>query len=329
MLNTRNDALRVDAIVALPGERATGYLSIGETADAIPVRVPVVVVRGVEPGPVLYAQAVSDGDELNGIAVIHRFLESLEPETLCGGVIAVPLANGLAFGARQATNPTDNKKLNRCFPGSVDGSLSDRIAHAIFQRAALASDYCVDLHQGGVRPMIDEVRVRVGRDHALHDACFELASVFGIGYILDEKGPAGQLAQAGPDHGIPTIDPELGGSLGWDETSIRKGLRGLLNVAVHYGLVEGTVARPKRQFVVERLVVVRPNRGGFVEWTRNLYDTVAENDALGTVRDVFGNPVETLRASCDGIVWSRSPYPSVASGEAAMTIGANPNVVES
>ena len=244
-------------------------------------------------------------------------------------MIAVPLVNGLAFSAHQATNPVDGKKLNRCFPGSADGSLSDRIAYQLFQKAILSADYCVDLHQGGVRPMIDEVRVRIGRDHVLHDACLELALVFGIGYVLDEKGPTGQLAQAAPDNGIPTIDPELGGCHGWDESSIRTGLRGLRNIFIHYGLLDGTLERPARQFVVERFSTVRPERGGFVEWRANLYDAVAEGDELGTVHDVFGNPVETLCAPCAGIVWARSLYPSVASGESAMTLGANPRVVES
>jgi len=156
----------------------------------------------------------------------------------------------------------------------------------------------------------------------------ELALVFGMGYILDEKGPPGQLAQAAPDQNIPTIDPELGGGPGWDESSIRKGVRGLRNLFVHCGLLEGTVALPKRQYLVERFVAVYANRGGFVEWERTLYDEVKKGDPLGVVYDVFGEPVERLEAPCDGIVWARSLSPSVTSGEAAATLGANPRVVE-
>lgn len=329
MLHSCREPLCVESFVALPGERVNGYLSVGETSDGLPIRVPLVLVRGHEAGPVVYIQAVSDGDELNGVAVIHRLLRSVDPVQLRGGIIAVPVVNGLAFAAHQATNPVDGKKLNRCFPGRLDGSLSERIAYHLFQKGVLLADLCLDLHQGGVRPMIDEVRVRVGRDHPLYEACLELALVFGVGYILDEKGPPGQLARAAPEKGIPTVDPELGGSHGWDESSIQKGLRGLRNVLVRYGLLDGNVESPTRQYIVERFVVVRPNRGGFVEWKRNLYDLVGEGEELGTVYDVFGNPKETLRAPCDGIVWGRSLYPSVTTGEPAMTVGANPRVIES
>ena len=48
--------------------------------------------------------------------------------------------------------------------------------------------------------MIDEVRVRVGEKHQCHSACLALASTFGIGYILDQRGPKGQLAQVAPDY---------------------------------------------------------------------------------------------------------------------------------
>lgn len=329
MLHSCREPLCVERLVALPGERVDGYLSVGETPDGLPVRVPLILVRGREAGPVVYIQAVSDGDELNGIAVIHRLLRSLDPGRLRGGIVAVPIANGLAFAVRQAINPVDGKKLNRCFPGRLDGSLSERIAYYLFQKGVLVADLCLDLHQGSIRPMIDEVRVRVGRDHPLYEACLELALVFGVGYILDEKGPPGQLAQAAPDKGIPAVDPELGGSPGWDDSSIQKGFRGVRNVLVRYGLLDGKVEKPTRQYLIERFVVVRPNRGGFVEWKRNLYHVVDEGEELGTVHDVFGNPQETLRAPCDGIVWARTLYPSVTTGEPIMTIGENPRVIES
>ena len=104
--------------------------------------------------------------------------------------------------------------MNRCFPGHAEGTSSQRIAYRLFQKVIQHVGYGIDLHQGGVQSMIDEVQVCVGEKHKLHSACLELARVFGIGYILDQKGPKGQLAQTAPDIGIPTIDPKLGGTHG-------------------------------------------------------------------------------------------------------------------
>jgi predicted deacylase len=327
MLDSATSHLTVGGLTANPGERTQGHLVVGEMQDGTPVRLPIVLLRGHGAGRVLYIQAASDGDELNGVGVVHRFLRDVDVASLRGGVIVCPIVNYHAFHGRTAVSPVDNRKMNRCFPGRADGSSSERIAHSLFHEAVLKADLCVDLHQGGVRPMIDEVRVRTASDHPMHDACMELARVFGLGYILDAQGPPGQLAQAAPDHNILAIDPELGGCTGWDETSIEKGVRGLWNVLFHYGLVEGTPTLPQRQYVVDGFEPVRPSRGGFVEWRVALYDHVEAEQELGWIRNVFAEPVERLVAPVGGVVWGWSPYPMAASGETILTLGVNPRPI--
>ncbi|MFB6152865.1 MAG: deacylase, partial [Halodesulfurarchaeum sp.] len=54
---------------AAPGEVDTGRLVVGETRDGSDVGLPVAVIEGAEEGDTLYLQAVSDGDELNGLGV--------------------------------------------------------------------------------------------------------------------------------------------------------------------------------------------------------------------------------------------------------------------
>lgn len=327
MLHHSEDAIRVGGITARPGERACGHWGVAETQDGSPVRLPVILVRGRQPGPVLYVQAVSDGDELNGIGALHAFLDDVAANTLRGAIIAIPIVNPHAFHARSSCSPVDGKKMNRCFPGDAYGSSSERIAHAIFHGAVTQADICIDLHQGGVRPMIDEVRVRVGKGHARHADCLRLAMAFGIGYILDELGPDGQLARAAPNEGIPTINPELGGTHGWEPSSIEKGRRGLLNVARVYGLLPGAPSIPDTQHVVRALTSVRPTRGGFVHHAVARYDFVDAGQTLAKMHTVFGEPVETIAAPVDGIVWSQSLYPMAATGETIVTLGVEPRSV--
>ena len=202
-----NDVLQVGPLRAGPGERIDGYLPAGELADGTPIRIPISLINGARPGKTLYLQAVSDGDELNGLAVAREVLRRIDPAALTGRLIVVPITNVPAFHAHQHTNPLDGKKLNRCFPGKRNGSSSERIAYVLFQQAVVRADLCLDLHQGSVRPMIDEVRVRVGKEGPLYRECMELARVFGIGYVLDERGPRGQLARAAPARTTPGWRP--------------------------------------------------------------------------------------------------------------------------
>ncbi len=226
---------------ASPGEVSVGRLPVGEARDGSEVALPVCVINGARDGKTLYVQAVSDGDELNGLGVVQRFVPRVDPAELSGTVLVVGIVNHYGFQIAEHRNPIDDTKLNRTYPGDANGTASERISHATFE-AATRADLVLDLHQGSTSRMINEARVRCGPRHRLHRDCLDLAKVFGTGYILDQKGPDGQLARAAPDEGIPTIDPELGGSVGWDEESIRIGVRGVMNVLTHYGFLDGTVA---------------------------------------------------------------------------------------
>ncbi len=321
MPNNTSDKLIVDTFVADPGTRVEGRLPVASLPDGTPIRVPLILINGKNPGKTLYIQAISDGNELNGIAVIHEILSQINMEQLSGQIIAVPVLNIHAFHAKQAYSPVDNLKMNRCFPGRADGTSSYRIAYQLFEKAIKQTDYCIDLHQGGVSPMIDEVRVRVGEKHQLHNECLELAQVFGIGYILDQKGPKGQLAQAAPEIGIPTIDPELGGTHGWDEGSIKKGVRGVMNVLKHYQFVDGETEIPEQQVVVNRFESILSNQAGFVYYKKGLYDHIKPRDTIAEIRDVFGHVIETIRSTEEGIFWSHPIYPMVASGGIIGKIG--------
>ncbi len=313
--------LKVENLAAKPGAIAYGFLEAGEMQDGTAAKLPVVIINGREDGPILYVQAASDGNELNGIAVVHHILNTVSPDELRGGIIAVPIVNMFAFYSRQAYSLSDGKKMNRCFPGKKNGTSSERVAHKLFREAVVQAQYCIDLHQGGVSPMVDSLNVRVARRHRLHKKCMELARVFGVGYILDQKGPKGQLAQAAPDKGIPTIDPELGGCYGWDETSVQKGIIGVQNVLKYYGFLDGEPEIPERQVVVRKFERIHNNRGGFIKYRAKMYDLLEYRAPVADICDAFGRVVETVTAPKKGVLWATNMYPMTPSGSRIGTLG--------
>jgi hypothetical protein len=304
---------------AAPGEVDVGRLTVGEARDGSAVRLPVAVINGSRDGDTLYLQAVSDGDELNGLGVVRRVVPRLDPAELSGTVLVVGLVNYYAFQVAQHRNPIDDTKLNRAYPGDANGTASERIAAATFE-AATRADYVLDLHQGSTSRMIDETRVRCGPRHRLHRECLELAKVFGCGHILDQKGPDGQLARAAPDDGVPTIDPELGGAVGWDEESIRVGVRGVMNVLTYYGFLEGTVD-PSPQIRASGFEQYGAPAGGLVTFRRDLGAEVERGDTLFEVTDVFGERKAEVTADTKGIFWRTRRLPQVATGEYVCSIG--------
>ena len=306
---------------APPGETDTGRLEVGETRDGSPVRLPVAVINGAEEGQTLYMQAVSDGDELNGLGVIRRVVPQIDPADLSGAILVVGIVNYFAFQVAEHRNPIDDRKMNRGYPGDSEGTTSERIAHETFQVAKRA-DFIVDLHQGSTSRMINETRVRCGVRHHLHGDCLELAKVFGCGHVLDIKGPDGQLARAGPDQGIPTIDPELGGCVGWDEESIQYGVDGMFNVLRHYGFLPGETTT-ESQTRARGFDQYGAPAGGLVRFEADLGDRVSAGDTLFAVTDAFGEQRGRVTADADGVFWRTRRLPQVAAGEYVCSVGTN------
>jgi len=311
--------IRLGTASASPGETDTGRLEVGEARDGSPVRLPVAVVNGADDGKTLYMQAVSDGDELNGLGVVREVVPQLDPTALSGAVLIVGIVNHYGFRIAEHRNPIDDTKTNRAYPGNRNGTTSERIAGATFE-AAKRADLVLDLHQGSTSRMIDEVRIRCGPRHRLHGDCLRLAKVFGCGYVLDQKGPDGQLARVAPDEGIPTIDPELGGTVGWDAESIRRGVEGVFNVLRCYDFLEGDVT-PEPQTRARGFDQYGSPSGGLVDFGKELGDEVSRGDLLFEVTDAFGEPKGRVTADSNGIFWRCRRLPQVASGEYVCSIG--------
>ncbi len=314
--------LSVGTASAAPGETAVGELDVGDHRDGTPVTLPVAVINGATSGERLYLQAASDGDEVNGVGVLNRVLPTIDPTALSGEIVAVGVVNPFGFHAGKHRNPLDDTKINRTYPGDEDGSSSERIAAATFTIAKEA-DYILDLHQGSTSRMIEECRVRCGQGHTLHGACLELAKVFDCGYILDQKGPDGQLARAGPDAGIPTIDPELGGSVGWSNSSIEIGVRGVERVLGYYGFLEGPTVSLSTQVRARSFEQYGAPDGGLVSLVATLGDRVTVGDPLFRVTTIFGTERAVVTAEEDGVLWRARRLPQVATGEYVCTVGTN------
>ena len=317
--------LRIGTATARPGEIKRGHLKVGELRDGTNVSLPVAAINGSKSGPLLYIQAGSDGDELNGIGVVSEVVSQLDPQKLRGGIIIISPLNFHGFQQATHRNPLDNKKTNRTFPGKKAGSITERIAYTAF-RYVRKSDLVLDLHQGSTSQMIDEVRVRVGSEHPLHIRCLELAKIFGIEYIFDKQGPDGQLARVAPDAGVPTIDPELGGCVGWDETSIRKGVQGILNVLYYYHFLSGEPQLPPEYTITGAFKEFYADRGGLVKFFIALHAKVKAGTKLFAITDMFGMPKQIVYSQVDGILWRKRRLPMVATGEQVCSLGVNIHV---
>jgi predicted deacylase len=110
---------------------------------------PITVVRGKKEGPIFTIVAGVHGFEYPPIVATQKLLGEINKDSLAGTLIIIPIANVGSFYSRTPfKNPQDNVNLNNAFPGKVDGSVTEKIAHFITANVIPASDVFLDIHGG-------------------------------------------------------------------------------------------------------------------------------------------------------------------------------------
>src|SRR5689334_17264936 len=140
--------LTIDSLIGRAGFKVSGFIDVPVGADP-GAHIPVTIITGTKPGPVLALVAGTHGSEPAPIVALQRVRALVNPKQLSGTLILVHIANLPSFTNRTIyRGPWDHKNLNRVFPGKSDGTASERIAHAITTHVIDQCDYLVDLHSG-------------------------------------------------------------------------------------------------------------------------------------------------------------------------------------
>ena len=106
----------VGTATASRGQAANGAIEVAAGSDAA-LSIPVAVVHGSKPGPVLALVAGSHGTEYASIVALTRLVSALDPRDVAGTVIIVPLVNVPSFTRIVPhLNPVDGKNMNRMYP---------------------------------------------------------------------------------------------------------------------------------------------------------------------------------------------------------------------
>jgi predicted deacylase len=313
-----NRPITVGQVEVRPGERVNVNLPVADLYTATSLHMPVRVLCGRKAGPVMFVSAAVHGDELNGVEVIRRLLRRTALRSLRGTLLAVPIVNVHGF-LEQSRYLPDRRDLNRSFPGSPAGSIASRLASTFMREVVLKSNLGIDLHTGAVdRANLPQVRAHL--DDAETQA---IARAFGAPVIVNAGLRDGSLRASAAEHGIPTIVYEAGEALRFDEFCIEAGVRGILRVMRHVGMLPAAKATRARSSVVASLTRwVRAPASGIVTGKAALGSRVQEGQRLALVSDPLGNREEEVVSPFDGIVIGRSNLPLAHEGDAVFHIAA-------
>lgn len=319
----------VSKITAQPGSRASGLIEVPAGKDEATI-IPVSVIHGAKPGPVLALIAGNHGYEYTPILALQRLLPRLDPKQISGTVILVHVANMPSFLGRTIYySPVDRKNLNRVYPGKSDGTVSERIAYQITKEVIERADYVMDIHCGdgneSLRPYSYWDVKAGGAD--IVEKSKQMALAFGLDHIVMDSerptDPANSVycSTTATTRGKPAITIESGGLGATDNESIARIERGVVNVMRRLKMIEGQAQMVEHPMFIDRSEVLRSAATGIFYPLVEKGHTVAKGTLMGYVTDFFGQRVYELRAPFAGEVLYILGTPPVSKDEPLAMIG--------
>jgi uncharacterized protein len=291
------------------------------------VELPCFEAAGESDGPHLCLLGGIHGGEYSSIAAVVRFMNALDTSALSGRITAVPIVSMPSFRARTAfVMPQDGKNLNRCFPGSPDGTFSDVLARHVFDELIAPSDVLLDLHGGDMVEALEPFSLY--DESAVEEQARALAISFGLPYLVrsapSEAPISGTTTSAAAAAGVPAVIAEVGGCGLLEEDAVRMHLDGLENALRQLRMLPGEVAPPRADMrTVGRFVWLRSTEEGWWEPDVRAGDEVRAGASLGSVLNLFGDVIERVPAPEDGVVLFLTTSPAVTADGLLLGLGAD------
>jgi predicted deacylase len=305
-----------------PGGHRADYFTWPEPVLA-GQRWPYFALRGRTPGPSVAITAAIHGGEYPGPLGALRFAREVDPSTLRGSLLILPLVNLPSFWARTAfVTPQDGRNLNRVFPGKAVGTFGEVLAFRVMTDVYSPADAVIDLHSGDIFEALADHAMSYHSDNpAINDLSVRMLKAFGLPYSRTYPMPRNPGGTAGNATliGKPSILVEVGGNGLASETNVASVYDGIVNTLRELGVLPGAAEQKPQRTVRSGAQVVSPATG---LWRPNvtLEQQVAEGDLLGTLTDPLGEELARVTAPTGGMVLYYMTTLAVHEGEPLVNI---------
>jgi uncharacterized protein len=318
----------VGTATAQRGQKAYGVLKVPPGSDA-GYDIPVVVVHGARPGPVLAVASGAHGTEYASIIAVEMLIDSVKPDDVAGTLILLPLINVPSFERiTPHLNPTDNKSMNRYYPGDPKGTQTDRASYVITKEVVERCDHLIDLHGGDLDENLRPYSYWTVTGNQKQDEFSRgMVLAFGLDHIIisadrpRDPNAARFLENAASTRGKPSFTAEAGRSGPVDVTDAARLSAGVKNVMAHLKMGGSAAAPVSNPIWVEKIVTLAADRDGMFQPTVDRDAHVTKGARIAVVTDYLNRPLQEVTAPEDGIVMFIRAVPSLKKGDTMANIG--------
>lgn len=318
----------VGTVTAARGQKVTGTIEVPPGVDP-GLSIPVAVIHGAKPGPVLALVAGSHGTEYTSIIALEKLIVMLNPAETSGTVIVVPLINIQSFEQKVPhVNPVDKKSMNRFYPGRMDGSQTERASYLITKQVVEQCDHLIDLHGGDLDESLRPYSYWTKTGNEKQDQVSrEMVLAFGLDHIIIStdrpKDPQASryLENTATTRGKPSITAEAGHAGTVETDDLNALIDGCLSVMRYLKMLPGQATMIERPVWLEKVVTLASEQTGMFYPVVKRGTYVSAGMKLGYVTDYVGKVIFEARAPVAGVVLYVCAVPSMTKGATIANIG--------
>lgn len=306
----KNSNIKICDAIIYPGEIANLALPLPELYTCAPLFMPIKVIHGKEKGPCMVIFSTLKGNELNGIEIVNRIYNTIDPNEMKGTLITIPVVNvyGLMNYPRMLPSGVS---LDKCFPGSETGKFGERLAHVFTEEILKKADYTIELHTGDLNHnILPQVYCNFDNKDAKR-----LARAFQSPVVTNVSLEGNFLRQTTEELGIPFLVYQAGEAMRFDENAIALGVEGVKNVMREIEMLSRSEKELIKPIFSKEEEWFIAHKGGILISEVSLGQVIETNDLLGRIKDPFGtDPSEEVRSPREGIIVGINTTPLIHEG---------------
>jgi uncharacterized protein len=318
----------VGTAVAKRGQKITGAIEVPRGVDAA-TGIPVAVLHGAKPGPVLALVSGAHGTEYTSIIALEKLIGLLDPAQISGTVIIVPLVNIASFEQKVPhVNPIDGKSMNRMYPGKMDGTQTDRASYLITKQVVEQCDHLIDLHGGDLDESLRPYSYWTRTDNENQDRISrEMVLAFGLDHIIistdrpKDPGASRYLENTATTRGKPSITVEAGHAGTVEPEDLAALVDGCLSVMRYLKMLPGAPTTIEHPVWIERVWTIASEQTGIFYPLVKRGTYVEQGMKVGYVTDYVGKTIFEARAPAAGVVLYVCAVPSMTKGATIANVG--------
>lgn len=280
----------------IPGKTVKDHIHVGGTT----IKVPHIIISGKSDGPTLLITAGIHNAEFVGIQAAIELSREIDPESIKGNVIIVPLANTSGFENRTMSLVyEDGRNLNRVFPGDRHGSEAYRLAHMLFNTFIVHADAYIDLHSGDGFEELTPYVYYVG-DTDVSEMSAAMAACVNVKYCVKSRCKTGGAYNLASVNGVPSVLIERGQLSRFPREEVEQDKSDVLNIMKHLGIIGGKPVTFDKQLLRENEMHALAT--GCWYPSKHSGDSFRRGEVLGRIRDYHGEEICEITAPEDGMI---------------------------